>query len=139
MVCVSTRERFKLRIALSIESALVRFQSGSPLQVVHSQRLKSATQTCTRWNTCCISVCRVVAICVLGGTMYVIRASSIGILAICVAGLSSITLAQQVATTPAIRDVRPVAFPPYTANRRIALFAPTPGEYAQAAGDRAFV
>ena len=28
MVCVSTRERFKLRIALSIESALVRFQSG---------------------------------------------------------------------------------------------------------------
>ena len=43
------------------------------------------------------------------------------------------------ATTPAIRDVRPVAFPPYTASRRIALFAPTPAEYAQAVGDRAFV
>jgi dipeptidyl aminopeptidase/acylaminoacyl peptidase len=32
-----------------------------------------------------------------------------------------------------------VAFPTYTANRRVALFAPTPAEYAQAVGDRAFV
>ena len=32
-----------------------------------------------------------------------------------------------------------MAFPPYTASRRIALFAPTPAEYAQAVGDRAFV
>ena len=43
--------------------------------------------------------------------MYVNRASFIGILAICAGGASSLTLAQQVATTPAIRDVRPVAFP----------------------------
>ena len=71
--------------------------------------------------------------------MDVIRASFIGILAMCVGGASSLTFAQQVATTPTIRDVRPVAFPPYTANRRIALFAPTPAEYAQAVGDRAFV
>ena len=71
--------------------------------------------------------------------MYSIKASFIGIFAICVAGASALTLAQQVATTSAIRDVRPVTFPPYTANRRIALFAPTAGEYAQAVGDRAFV
>jgi dipeptidyl aminopeptidase/acylaminoacyl peptidase len=71
--------------------------------------------------------------------MYIIRANFIGILAICLGGSFPITFAQQVATMSAIRDVRPVAFPPYTANRRIALFAPTPAEYAQAVGDRAFV
>ena len=71
--------------------------------------------------------------------MLAIRVRFIGILAMCVAGASALTLAQQVATTSAIRDVRPVAFPPYTANRRIALFVPTAEEYAQAVGDRAFV
>jgi len=71
--------------------------------------------------------------------MHVIRASFIGILAVCVWGLSSLTFAQQVATTPALLDVRPVTLPPYTASRRIALFARTPEEYAQAVGDRAFV
>ena len=71
--------------------------------------------------------------------MHVNRARFNGILAVCVWGLSSLTFARQVATTPAILDVRPVTLPPFTASRRIALFARTPEEYAQAVGDRAFV
>jgi dipeptidyl aminopeptidase/acylaminoacyl peptidase len=67
------------------------------------------------------------------------KASSIGILAVCVGGPGPLAVAQQAPTTPAIRDVRPVTFPAYNANRRIALFAPTPAEYARAVGDRAFV
>jgi len=43
------------------------------------------------------------------------------------------------ATTPAIRDVRPVAFPAYDVYPGIARYAPTPAEYARAVGDRAFV
>jgi dipeptidyl aminopeptidase/acylaminoacyl peptidase len=43
------------------------------------------------------------------------------------------------AATPAIREVRPVVLPAYDAYPRIALYAPTPAEYAQAVGDRDFV
>lgn len=42
-------------------------------------------------------------------------------------------------TTPAIREVRPVVLPAYDAYPRIAFYAPTPADYAGAAGDRDFV
>jgi len=67
------------------------------------------------------------------------KASSIGILAICVGGTASLAVARQMATPPVIRNVRPVTFPAYNAYRGIARYAPTPAEYARAVGDRAFV
>lgn len=71
--------------------------------------------------------------------MHVVKASSIGILAVCVGGPAPLAFAQQVPTAPAIRDVRPVTFPAYDAYRGMARYAPTPAEYARAVGDRAFV
>ncbi len=50
-----------------------------------------------------------------------------------------LVLAQEAATPPAIRDVRPVVFPPYDVYPGIKRYAPTPAEYARAVGDRSFV
>jgi dipeptidyl aminopeptidase/acylaminoacyl peptidase len=65
--------------------------------------------------------------------------SSIDIPAVFLGSAAVLMCAQQAAMTPAIRDVRPVAFPSYNAYRGIERYAPTPAEYARAIGDRAFV
>ncbi len=67
------------------------------------------------------------------------KAGSIGILTVCLGGAVPLALDQQGATTATIREVRPVVFPAYDVYRGIARYAPTPAEYEQAVGDRAFV
>jgi dipeptidyl aminopeptidase/acylaminoacyl peptidase len=71
--------------------------------------------------------------------MHLMKTSSIGILAACVVGTAPLALGQQMATAPAIGDVRSVTFPAYNAYRGIARYAPTAAEYARAVGDRDFV
>jgi dipeptidyl aminopeptidase/acylaminoacyl peptidase len=58
---------------------------------------------------------------------------------LCLGEAASLAVAQQTATMPAIRDVRPVTFPAYNAYPGIARYAQTAAEYARAVGDRAFV
>jgi dipeptidyl aminopeptidase/acylaminoacyl peptidase len=72
--------------------------------------------------------------------MHLMKASSIGIIVVCMCGSAAPAAAQQVtATTSVIRDVRPVAFPKYDAYPGIENYAPTPAEYTRAVGDRDFV
>ena len=63
----------------------------------------------------------------------------IGILAVSAGARVPTTFAQQTPAPRAIRDVRPVTFPEYSAYPGIARYAPTPAEYARAVGDQAFV
>jgi dipeptidyl aminopeptidase/acylaminoacyl peptidase len=57
-----------------------------------------------------------------------------------VAGTAPLPSSRQADAAPsAIRDVRPVTFPPYAGYRGIEAYASTAEEYARAVGDRAFV
>jgi dipeptidyl aminopeptidase/acylaminoacyl peptidase len=56
-----------------------------------------------------------------------------------VGGHAPVAVSEQTATTPAIRDIRPVTLPAYDSDPAIARYAPTPADYARAVGDRAFV
>jgi dipeptidyl aminopeptidase/acylaminoacyl peptidase len=62
----------------------------------------------------------------------------VGILVSCCAGAAPVASAQTAAGS-AIRDVRPVTFPTYSAYPGIARYASTPAEYARAINDAAFV
>jgi dipeptidyl aminopeptidase/acylaminoacyl peptidase len=70
--------------------------------------------------------------------MHLTKWSFLATLVGCV-GLAGPLALAQTATPPAIRDVRPVVLPAFNSYPGIDRYAPTPAEYARAAGDRAFV